>query len=75
MKETCEEREALNMCKFSRIRGSMMGCSNPHPHGQIWASGFVPEEPAIALRNMEKYHAAKGTHMLGGLREIGDGGA
>jgi len=27
-------------------RGAMMGASNPHPHGQIWATGFVPDEPA-----------------------------
>ena len=23
-------------------KGSVMGCSNPHPHGQIWASSFIP---------------------------------
>jgi UDPglucose--hexose-1-phosphate uridylyltransferase len=27
-------------------KGDIMGCSNPHPHGQIWASDFVPNEPA-----------------------------
>lgn len=26
-------------------RGEMMGCSNPHPHGQIWANQTVPNEP------------------------------
>ncbi|WP_458778470.1 UDP-glucose--hexose-1-phosphate uridylyltransferase [Desulforhopalus sp. 52FAK] len=26
-------------------KGEVMGCSNPHPHGQIWASDFIPEEP------------------------------
>jgi UDPglucose--hexose-1-phosphate uridylyltransferase len=26
-------------------RGSMMGCSNPHPHGQIWASACIPTLP------------------------------
>lgn len=25
-------------------RGSAMGCSNPHPHGQIWACDFLPNE-------------------------------
>jgi UDPglucose--hexose-1-phosphate uridylyltransferase len=25
-------------------RGEMMGCSNPHPHGQIWATSSMPEE-------------------------------
>jgi UDPglucose--hexose-1-phosphate uridylyltransferase len=27
-------------------KGDIMGCSNPHPHGQIWASDFIPNEPA-----------------------------
>ena len=25
-------------------KGEAMGCSNPHPHGQIWASDFLPNE-------------------------------
>ena len=25
-------------------KGEIMGCSNPHPHGQIWASNFIPTE-------------------------------
>lgn len=27
-------------------RGAEMGCSNPHPYGQIWASEFIPTEVA-----------------------------
>ncbi|MFO6446092.1 UDP-glucose--hexose-1-phosphate uridylyltransferase [Erythrobacter sp. NE805] len=27
-------------------KGAMMGCSNPHPHGQVWATAHVPQEPA-----------------------------
>lgn len=27
-------------------KGEIMGCSNPHPHGQVWAGGFLPNEPA-----------------------------
>ena len=26
-------------------KGAMMGCSSPHPHGQIWATNYVPAEP------------------------------
>lgn len=26
-------------------RGELMGCSNPHPHCQVWASSFLPNEP------------------------------
>ena len=28
-------------------RGEEMGASNPHPHGQVWATGHVPDEPAL----------------------------
>ncbi len=27
-------------------KGEIMGCSNPHPHGQIWAGNFLPNEPS-----------------------------
>ena len=27
-------------------KGAAMGCSNPHPHGQIWAGNFLPTLPA-----------------------------
>lgn len=46
-------------------KGAAMGCSNPHPHGQIWTSTGLPEEPGLELLNMQKYrkeHAGK--HML-----------
>lgn len=26
-------------------KGEVMGCSNPHPHSQIWASNYIPNEP------------------------------
>ena len=25
-------------------KGAAMGCSNPHPHGQVWACNFLPNE-------------------------------
>lgn len=37
-------------------KGSMMGCSNPHPHGQIWASANLPNEPSIEDRNQKDYY-------------------
>ncbi|HET9830225.1 MAG TPA: UDP-glucose--hexose-1-phosphate uridylyltransferase [Vicinamibacterales bacterium] len=36
-------------------RGSMMGASNPHPHGQIWATDHVPNEPAREQTSLEQY--------------------
>ena len=36
-------------------RGAMMGASNPHPHGQIWADERLPNEIAKELRQQESY--------------------
>lgn len=42
-----------------------MGCSNPHPHGQIWTTSILPEEPSIELEQMQKYRREHGgKHML-----------
>ncbi len=35
-------------------RGEMMGCSNAHPHGQIWCTASVPNELAKEVRAMER---------------------
>jgi UDPglucose--hexose-1-phosphate uridylyltransferase len=44
-------------------RGAMMGASNPHPHGQIWSTGFVPDEPA-AETAAQREHLARTGHCL-----------
>jgi UDPglucose--hexose-1-phosphate uridylyltransferase len=36
-------------------KGVVMGCSNPHPHGQIWASSALPSEPAAEDRFQRVY--------------------
>jgi len=45
-------------------KGAVMGCSNPHPHGQIWAGNFLPEEPAKEDLSQREYLAAHGRPML-----------
>lgn len=35
----------INYVQIFENRGEMMGCSNPHPHGQIWANHTIPNEP------------------------------
>jgi len=40
------KRPFINYVQVFENRGAMMGASNPHPHGQIWASSSVPDEPA-----------------------------
>lgn len=38
-------------------KGALMGCSNPHPHGQIWAGNFLPNEPAKEDQRQALYFA------------------
>jgi UDPglucose--hexose-1-phosphate uridylyltransferase len=46
-------------------RGAMMGASNPHPHGQIWATGAVPDELAEETQRQSDWYARHGAPMLG----------
>ncbi len=56
-------------------KGAMMGCSNPHPHGQIWANSFLPNEATAEEKNQSVYFARHGSRMLLDYvrREVEDG--
>jgi UDPglucose--hexose-1-phosphate uridylyltransferase len=45
-------------------RGAMMGASNPHPHGQIWATEHLPLNAAREQEAQAEYHAAHGRSLL-----------
>jgi len=45
-------------------RGEMMGASNPHPHGQIWACDFLPNEAAAEDKTQRAYSEQHGTPLL-----------
>ena len=45
-------------------KGDIMGCSNPHPHGQIWASTSLPNEPAAEEKNQKAFMDQYGKNML-----------
>ena len=55
-------------------KGAVMGCSNPHPHGQIWATDYVPLIPARKLSSQAAYLARHGRDLLGDYlaRELAD---
>jgi UDPglucose--hexose-1-phosphate uridylyltransferase len=46
----------INHVQIFENRGEMMGCSNPHPHGQIWADNTVPNVPRIEQASLTEYH-------------------
>ena len=45
-------------------RGALMGCSNPHPHCQIWANASLPNEPEKENASLESYRSAQGGCLL-----------
>lgn len=45
-------------------KGAVMGCSNPHPHGQIWANSFLPNEVACEDRAQRNYLQQQGSVLL-----------
>ena len=64
----CQQIEELG-CDYPWVqifenKGAMMGCSNPHPHGQIWATNFLPDEAAVEDERQRAYFAGTGRAML-----------
>jgi UDPglucose--hexose-1-phosphate uridylyltransferase len=55
-------------------KGAMMGCSNPHPHGQVWATDYVPHEVATEDRTQADWLAKEGAPMLLALAQREAGG-
>lgn len=45
----------INYVQIFENRGAIMGCSNPHPHGQIWSSQTVPDLPAKETEKQTEY--------------------
>jgi UDPglucose--hexose-1-phosphate uridylyltransferase len=56
-------------------KGAAMGCSNPHPHGQIWAGSFLPNEAAAEDRQQQAYFERRDAPLLLEVveRELKDG--
>ncbi len=66
---TAQEAELSSLPEIRYVqifenRGAMMGASNPHPHGQIWATEHVPNEPAAELLAQREHFAAKHRPLL-----------
>jgi UDPglucose--hexose-1-phosphate uridylyltransferase len=51
-------------------RGAMMGCSNPHPHGQIWANETLPNELSKEVDACDDYRQFHGTTLLHDYLEL-----
>jgi UDPglucose--hexose-1-phosphate uridylyltransferase len=63
----CED--AVDYVQLFENKGALMGCSNPHPHCQLWATDYVPQIPARKAATQRRYHEAKGRDLLGDYLE------
>ncbi len=54
----------INYVQIFENKGAVMGCSNPHPHGQIWASSSIPNEPLKETLNQKNYFNKHKTTLL-----------
>lgn len=52
----------LRYMQIFENKGAAMGCSNPHPHCQIWTTSNMPEEPGKELKQMRQYRRDHGLH-------------
>lgn len=67
------ELSALPDIKYVQIfenKGAMMGCSNPHPHGQVWASQSIPDELVKKCASQAEYIQSHGRPMLLDYAEV-----
>lgn len=63
-RESAELGQRYAWVQVFENKGAVMGCSNPHPHGQIWAMDCLPTLPALEERHQRRYFEAHGRPLL-----------
>lgn len=66
-KDQYQDLGAMDFVKYVQVfenKGAIMGCSNPHPHGQIWATETVPFESQREDYHQLEYFASRGKTLL-----------
>ncbi len=73
--ELLSRMELIANVQIFENKGSMMGCSNPHPHGQIWAQSAVPNEIVKRTKTQQAYFEANKRSLLADYldQELEDG--
>lgn len=62
--QTAELGQTYRWVQVFENKGAVMGCSNPHPHGQIWALNALPNEPAKEDEMQRRYWQENGRSLL-----------
>jgi UDPglucose--hexose-1-phosphate uridylyltransferase len=56
--------EMINYVQIFENKGAVMGCSNPHPHGQIWSQSTLPNEVAKKDEQQKEYYSKNRSSLL-----------
>ncbi len=62
--EELSTKEQISYVQIFENKGAVMGCSNPHPHGQIWAQSSIPVEIQIKTKNQKSYFDKHGHSLV-----------
>ena len=62
--------ESINHVQIFENKGEIMGCSNPHPHGQIWAQRSIPDEVRIESERMREHFEKTERTLLGAYARV-----
>lgn len=57
-------KDFINYVQIFENKGSVMGCSNPHPHGQIWAQSSLPTQVLRTQKNLFTYYHKNNSSLL-----------
>ena len=63
-KQTADLGQQYQWVQVFENKGAMMGCSNPHPHGQVWAQQHLPSDPAKKLTQLGEYYSTYSRPLL-----------
>ncbi|WP_434036405.1 UDP-glucose--hexose-1-phosphate uridylyltransferase [Formosa sp. 4Alg 33] len=57
--------DTINYVQIFENKGAVMGCSNPHPHGQIWSQSTLPNEVDKKDKAQLAYYNTNTSSLLG----------
>lgn len=57
-------KQNINYVQIFENKGEVMGCSNPHPHGQIWSQSSLPNEVYKKDKHQHTYFQKHKTTIL-----------
>ncbi len=68
--ESLGAKDFIGYVQIFENKGTIMGCSNPHPHCQVWATRQVPTQPARKMKSQWNYFQSHGSDLLGDYLQL-----